>query len=51
MSAGQESTLGGDEKYACKVEWLGGERKRWKEEMSIKTHASIHTQKGSGSAL
>ena len=40
--------MGGD----CKVEWLGGrERKRWKEEMSIKTQASIHTQKGSGSAL
>ena len=22
MSAGQESTLGGDGKHACKVEWL-----------------------------
>ena len=29
MSARQESTLGGDGKHACKVEWLGGrERKR-----------------------
>ena len=27
MSAGQESTLGGDGKHACKVEWLG-ERER-----------------------
>ena len=47
MSAGQESTLGRDGKHACKVEWLGGrERKQEKEEMSIKTQASI---KGSGS--
>ena len=24
MSAGQESTLGGEGKHACKVEWLVG---------------------------
>ena len=24
MSTGQESTLGGDGKHACKVKWLGG---------------------------
>ena len=49
MSAGQESTLGGDGKHACKVG--GRERKRLKEEMSFKTQASIHTKKGSGSSL
>ena len=44
MSESQESTLGGDEMDAKRVLQI--------EEMSIKAQdASIHTQKGSGSAL